>query len=60
MLRVPKNILMPAILMFCIVGPFAINNYIFDIGVLEIIGYFMEANRYPVAPIILGLAWGLS
>ena len=61
MLRVPKNILMPAILMFCIVGSFAINNSVFDIGVLGImgiIGYFMEANGYPVAPIVLGLVLG--
>ena len=26
MLRVPRNILMPTILMFCVVGSFAINN----------------------------------
>jgi len=61
MLRVPKNILMPAILMFCIVGSFAINNSIFDIGtmlLMGVVGYFMEANGYPVAPIVLGLVLG--
>jgi len=61
MLRVPKNILMPAILIFCIVGSFAINNSVFDIGtmlVMGVVGYFMEANGYPVAPIVLGLVLG--
>jgi TctA family transporter len=61
MLRVPKNILMPAILMFCIVGSFAINNSVFDIGtmlLMGVVGYFMEANGYPVAPIVLGLVLG--
>jgi TctA family transporter len=61
MLRVPKNILLPAILMFCIVGSFAINNTAFDIGtmlVMGIVGYFMEANGYPVAPVVLGLVLG--
>jgi TctA family transporter len=61
MLRVPKNILMPAILMFCIVGSFAINNSVFDIGtmlVMGVVGYFMEASGYPVAPIVLGLVLG--
>ena len=61
MLRVPKNILMPAILMFAIIGAFAINNSVFDVGVCGImgmIGYFMEANGYPVAPIVLGLVLG--
>jgi TctA family transporter len=47
--------------MFAITGAFAINNSVFDIGVLGImgiIGYFMEANGYPVAPIVLGLVLG--
>jgi TctA family transporter len=61
MLRVPKKILIPGILMFAITGAFAINNDVFDIGVLGlmgIIGYFMEKNGYPVAPIVLGLVLG--
>ena len=33
-LQVPRNILMPVILLFCIVGSFAINNTPFDIGVM--------------------------
>jgi putative tricarboxylic transport membrane protein len=61
MLRVPKNVLMPAILMFCIVGSFAINNSSFDVGTMlamGVVGYFMEAHGYPVAPIVLGLVLG--
>ena len=60
-LRVPRNILMPGILMFCIVGSFAINNTVFDVGimlVMGIVGYFMEANGFPVAPVVLGLVLG--
>ena len=33
-LRVPRNVLMPLILLFCIVGTFAINNTAFDVGVM--------------------------
>ena len=61
MLRVPRNILMPGILMFCIVGSFSINNSIFDVGmmmVMGVIGYFMEANGFPVAPVVLGIVLG--
>jgi TctA family transporter len=61
MLKVPRNILMPAILMFCIVGSFAINNSLFDIGVMlamGILGYFFENNGIPVAPIVLGMVLG--
>jgi TctA family transporter len=61
MLRVPRNILMPAILMFCIVGSFAINNSLFDVGLMlamGILGYFFENNGIPVAPIVLGMVLG--
>ncbi len=61
MLKVPRNILMPAILMFCIVGSFAINNSLVDIGVMlamGILGYFFENNGIPVAPIVLGMVLG--
>ncbi|MBI3121305.1 MAG: tripartite tricarboxylate transporter permease, partial [candidate division NC10 bacterium] len=61
MLRVPRNILMSAILMFCIVGSFAINNSLFDVGTMlamGILGYFFEANGIPVAPIVLGMVLG--
>jgi putative tricarboxylic transport membrane protein len=60
-LRVPRNILMPVILLFCVVGAFAINNSVFDIGVMLVFGllaYVMEANRFPIAPTILGLVLG--
>jgi TctA family transporter len=61
MLRVPRNILMPGILMFCIVGSFAINNSIFDVGMMMVMGvsgYFLEANGFPVAPVVLGIVLG--
>ena len=60
-LQVPRNILMPVILLFCIVGAFAINNTPFDIGVMlvaGIAGYVLEENGFPVAPAILGVVLG--
>ncbi len=60
-LRVPLNVLMPIILMFCVVGSFAINNTVFGIGImlaLGVVGFLMEENGYPVAPTILGLVLG--
>jgi len=61
MLRVPRNILMPAILMFCVVASYAINNSDFDVGIMlatGILGYFFEANGIPVAPVVLGIVLG--
>ena len=60
-LKVPRNILMPVILMFCIVGTFAINNSAFAVGVMLAAGsvaYVLEANRFPIAPAILGVVLG--
>jgi putative tricarboxylic transport membrane protein len=60
-LRVPREVLMPVILVFCVVGTFAINNTVFDVGVmlcLGLLGYVMEENGIPIAPAILGLVLG--
>jgi putative tricarboxylic transport membrane protein len=60
-LRVPRSVLMPIILLFCVVGAFAINNAVFDIGAMLVFGilaYLMEANGFPIAPTILGLVLG--
>jgi TctA family transporter len=60
-LRVPRNVLMPTILLFAIVGSFAINNSMFDVGVMLAFGllaFVMEENGYPVAPVILGVVLG--
>ena len=60
-LRMPRNVLMPIILLFCIVGAFAINNALFAVGVMLVFGvlaYLMEENGYPVAPTILGVILG--
>lgn len=60
-LRTPRNILMPLILLFCIVGSYAINNNVFDVGVMLAFGllaYFMEDNGFPIAPTILGVVLG--
>jgi len=60
-LHVPRKVLMPVILLFCVVGAFAINNSVFDVGVMLAFGllaYFMEANGFPIAPTILGVVLG--
>lgn len=61
LLRVPRPVLMPIILMFCVVGSFAINNTVFGVTVMLILGlmaYIMEENGFPIAPTILGIVLG--
>jgi len=60
-LQVPRDVLMPVILLFCVVGSFAINNTAFDIGVMLIAGlvaYLLETNGFPITPLILGVVLG--
>jgi putative tricarboxylic transport membrane protein len=60
-LRVPRNVLMPMIMLFCVVGAFAINNTPFDVGVMIIAGvvaFVLEENGVPIAPAILGVVLG--
>ena len=60
-LHMPQRVLMPVILLFCIVGSFAINNTVFGVTVMLILGvmaYLMEENGFPVAPTILGIVLG--
>jgi TctA family transporter len=61
LLAVPKNILLPTILLFCIVGSFAMTNSPYGILLMLIfgvVGWLMEENGIPVAPLILGLVLG--
>jgi TctA family transporter len=60
-LRIPANVLMPLILLFCIVGSFAINNSAFGIVIMlvaGVLGFYMERFGFPIAPTILGVVLG--
>lgn len=60
-LKIPKNILMPAVLVFAIIGSFAIRNSLYDVTVaitFGIVGYFMKKHSFPQAPLVLGVILG--
>ena len=58
---IPRAYVFPLILMFCILGSFSVENTLFSVGVVAVvglIGYAMEVNDIPFAPAILGLILG--
>ena len=60
-LRVPRNILLPIILIFCIVGSFAMTNSLYGVVLMitmGVFGWWLEEHGIPVAPLILGLVLG--
>jgi TctA family transporter len=60
-LRTPRSLLLPVILVFCIVGSFAMTNSLYGVVLMlamGVLGWFLEAHGIPVAPLILGLVLG--
>jgi putative tricarboxylic transport membrane protein len=61
LMKVPGHYLLPAILIFCIVGSFAIRNTLFDVWVLlacGFLGYLLQKIGIMPAPVILGFVLG--
>jgi len=55
--EVPKSLLLPMILTFCVIGSFALNNRIFDVWVMlgfGLLGFVFEKTDIPLAPFIIG------
>ena len=61
LLSVPYRVLYPAILLFCCVGIYSVNNNTFDIGLtalLGFLGYLFAKLECEPAPLILGFVLG--
>ncbi len=60
-LRLPRSVVMTAVVVFSVVGAFSLRNDLFDVWVMllaGVAGFFLEARRVPLAPLILGLILG--
>ena len=52
---------MPVVFVLCVIGSFAIQARLFDVGVMVvfgIVGYYMREMDYPIAPMVLGIILG--
>lgn len=59
--KVPSSLLMGLILIFSIIGAFTTRTNLFDVWVMfaaGVLGYYLEAYDYSVAPLVLGLVLG--
>jgi putative tricarboxylic transport membrane protein len=57
-LRVPYPLLYPAILMFCVLGVYAVNGSVVDLGIMTVmgaLGYLLRKFDFETAPVVLGL-----
>ncbi|WP_394241440.1 tripartite tricarboxylate transporter permease [Vibrio astriarenae] len=60
-IEVPKLIMIPVIIFLSVVGAYAINNSIFDVGVaisFGLLGFFLTKMEIPSSPILLAIILG--
>jgi putative tricarboxylic transport membrane protein len=61
LLQVPYRMMFPAILIFCNIGNYSINNAPFDVGmtaVFALVGYWLIKLEFEPAPMLLGFVLG--
>ncbi len=61
LLQVPYRLLFPAILIFCSIGVYSINNAPFDVvltAVFGMLGYWLVKHDFEPAPMLLGFVLG--
>lgn len=59
--QVPQSYLNAAILLFCVVGSYSINNTLFGVSIMLVLGviaYVLQSRNFAIAPIILGIVLG--
>ncbi len=59
--RIPKNVLLPLILLFCITGSFAIHASYFDVlvmAIMGVLGFVLDRRSIPLGPVVLGIILG--
>ena len=60
-MRLPRSIVMTAVVVFSVVGAYSLRNSLFDVYVMVVfglVGFGLESRRVPLAPLILGLILG--
>lgn len=60
-LSLPRAYILTGVMIFSVVGSFAVRQSMFDVYVMlaaGLLGWFLEARQVPVAPVVLGLILG--
>lgn len=60
-MNIHQRYLLPAVLLFCILGAFAVGNHMFDVWVMlgfGLLGFVMVACGIPLAPFVIGVVLG--
>ncbi|HUG52155.1 MAG TPA: tripartite tricarboxylate transporter permease [Vicinamibacteria bacterium] len=61
LMRVPRHTLLPVVVLFCVMGSYAIGGSYFDVGLMAamgLLGFVLERGGVPVGPVVLGIILG--
>jgi TctA family transporter len=61
MLTIPYHLLFPAIIAFCCIGAYSVNNNVFDVFMMAlfgVVGYALIKLDFEPAPLLLGFVLG--
>jgi putative tricarboxylic transport membrane protein len=57
LMYVPRAVLLPVIMVFCVVGTYALDNTMFDVWVMlgfGVLGFMLERAKMPLGPFVIG------
>ena len=60
-MRMPRQAVLTSVVVFSVVGAFSLNNRMFDVYVMVaagLLGWFLDSQKVPIAPLILGIILG--
>ena len=64
MASIPRAYLLPVIVLFCVIGSFALSNRLFDVWVMlgfGVLGFLLERVKIPLAPFVIGFVlWPIA
>jgi TctA family transporter len=61
LIQIPRTILLPLIVLFCIVGSYSMASSYFDVWIMlftGLLGFGLERFKFPLGPVVLGLILG--
>lgn len=57
LIYLPKSFVLPIVMMFCVIGSYALNNTMFDVWVMlafGVMGFLLEKAKIPLGPFVIG------
>lgn len=57
LIYLPRSFVLPVVMMFCVIGSYALNNTMFDVWVMllfGVLGFLLERARIPLGPFVIG------